>query len=112
MKNIVLVVCLFLFASTSFSQLERLVVEKYYISDANDATDTTGGGIAPGSVTYRVYADLLPNTRIKRMFGTSGHPFFVSSTQPFLIIKVKDNPLVKIFRKFFYQRIPLRWIRI
>lgn len=101
MKNIVLVVCFFLFASTSFSQLERLVVEKYYISDENDASDTTGGGIAPGSVTYRVYADLLPNTRIKRMFGTSGHPFFVSSTQPFFNNKSQGQSFGKDFSKVF-----------
>jgi Secretion system C-terminal sorting domain len=101
MKNIVLIICFIFSSVVSFAQLEKLVVEKYYISDANDATDTTGGGIAPGTVTYRVYADLLPNTRIKRIFGTSGHPFIVSSTQPFFNNKSQGQSFGKDFSKVF-----------
>ena len=43
---------------SAFAQLERVYIEKYYVSDANDATDTTGGILPAGSTTYRVYVDM------------------------------------------------------
>jgi hypothetical protein len=33
------------------AQLEKVIIEKYYVSDANDATDNLGGGIPQGSTT-------------------------------------------------------------
>lgn len=65
------------------AQLENIVVELYYISDANDATDTLGGGLPIGSKTYRVYADLAPNAKIKRLYGDANHPIIIRSTQAF-----------------------------
>lgn len=73
-----------LVTSTSvWSQLNRVSVETYYISDANDATDTTGGGIAVGTTTYRVYLHLEPNTRLTKIFGSQKRPLKFQSTQPF-----------------------------
>ncbi len=100
MKNIWFAFFL-LIVTDSFAQLERLVVEPYYISDVNDATDTTGGSLVVGSVTYRIYADLLPNTRIKRMFGATDHPFVVGSTQPFFNNKSQGQSFGKDFSKVF-----------
>lgn len=100
MKNIWIAI-FFLSCLMGNAQLERLVVETYYVSDSDDASDTTGGGIVPGSVTYRVYADLLPNTRIKRMFGSTNHPFMVSSTQPFFNNKSQGQSFGKDFSKVF-----------
>ena len=71
------------FLSPVFSQIENVIVETYYISDANDATDTLGGGLPIGSKTYRVYADLAPNAKIKRLYGDANHPIIIRSTQPF-----------------------------
>ncbi len=65
------------------AQLEKVIVEKYYVSDANDATDIDGGGVPLGSVTYRVYVDLKPGTILKRIYGDANHPFSVSSTEVF-----------------------------
>ncbi len=63
------------------SALENVIVEKYYISDANDAADTDGGTIlAEGSVTYRVYLDMGADCKLRGLFGDSLHPFIVSST--------------------------------
>ena len=48
---------LLLFAATAAvnllaqGDLENVIVETYYISDANDATDTIGGGVVVGSRT-------------------------------------------------------------
>ena len=71
------------FLSPVFSQLENVIVETYYISDANDATDTLGGGLPISSKTYRVYADLAPNAKIKRLYGDANHPIIIRSTEPF-----------------------------
>ncbi len=67
----------------SFGQLEKVIVERYYVSDANDATDITGGGLPEGSVTYRIYVDLAPGTLLKSIFGDAQHPFTISSSEVF-----------------------------
>lgn len=80
---------LFLFLLSFFSihflsaQLEGIKVETYYVSDANDATDTDGGGLEEGSVTYRIYVDMLPGSKLKRIYGDDNHPLVFSSTAPF-----------------------------
>ena len=68
---------------TSFSQIERVNVETYYIADADDATDTTGGHLEEGAVTYRIFIDLLPGSRIISIYGDNNHPLVFSSDQPF-----------------------------
>ena len=68
---------------TGFSQLEKVIVEKYYVSDLNDATDTLGGGLPVGSTTYRVYVDLAPGSVLKKIYGDANHPFSIQSTAPF-----------------------------
>jgi len=63
------------------AQIEKVIVETYYISDANDATDTTGGRIlAEGSKTFRIFIDLEPGYKIKRMFGDQNHTLLFSSS--------------------------------
>ncbi len=68
---------------TSFAQIERVNIETYYIADANDATDTTGGLLEEGAVTYRVFIDLLPGSKIISIYGDNNHPLVFSSDQPF-----------------------------
>lgn len=63
--------------------IEGLIVETYYVSDANDATDTDGGSLTEGSVTYRVFLDLAEGVKLRSIFGSSGHPLTVNSTTPF-----------------------------
>jgi hypothetical protein len=82
-----------------FSQIENVVVETYYISDSNDATDTTGGGIEIGTKTYRVYLDLVPGTRVKKIYGDLNHPLIFSSTQNFFNNKVDGQTFGKEFTK-------------
>lgn len=72
-----------LMAQMCLAQLERLIIEKYYITDASDATDTFGGGVPVGMVTYRVYADLVPGTRVMSLYGDEAHPFIIASTDTF-----------------------------
>jgi hypothetical protein len=65
------------------SELEDVRVETYYISDANDATDTDGGGLEAGSRTYRVFLDLGPGCTLLGLFADTNHLFTVESTAPF-----------------------------
>ena len=87
------------FLSPVFSQIENVIVETYYISDSNDASDTTGGGIEIGSKTYRIYLDLLPGTRVKKIYGDENHPLIFSSTENFFNNKVDGQTFGKEFSK-------------
>jgi len=88
MKKITLLASLF-FAVYSQAQngLEGIVVEKYYVSDAADSSDAdANGAVYPlhvGSVTYRVYADLLPGYSFIQTFGDQNHPLKVNTTTSF-----------------------------
>jgi hypothetical protein len=65
------------------AQLEKVIIEKYYVSDANDATDIDGGGVPIGSTTYRIYVDLKPGSILKSIYGDANHPFSISSSEVF-----------------------------
>ncbi len=61
--------------------LDSIMVEKYYVSDANDKTvDATGGVLPLHSVTYRVYADLKPGYKFEAAYGVDVAPHGVVST--------------------------------
>jgi hypothetical protein len=69
--------------SSAWAQLERVLVERYYVADSLDATDTIGGGVEQGAVTYRIYMDLLPGAQLLEIYGDADHPFRIESTAPF-----------------------------
>lgn len=56
--------------------LEGIVVEKYYLSDADDVA----GGLQEGSITYRVYADLKPDYTVLNFTAFSVHPISIRVT--------------------------------
>jgi hypothetical protein len=102
-KNIFLVLLFQSLSFISFSQLEKVIVEKYYVSDLNDATDTLGGGLAFGSTTYRVYVDLAPGSILKKIYGDVNHPFSIQSTAPFFNHKSDGQTFAKDFVKNRYS---------
>ena len=84
MKTLLTTLFFSLFAAYyATAQLEKVIIEKYYVSDANDATDVDGGGVPVGSTTYRIYLDLKPGTVLKRIYGDANHPFSISSSEVF-----------------------------
>jgi hypothetical protein len=87
---------------TSFSQLEKVIVEKYYVSDLNDATDTLGGGVPVGSTTYRIYVDLAPGSTLRKIYGDANHPFSIQSTAPFFNHESDGQTFAKDFVKNRY----------
>jgi len=80
------------FSVSAQIDIENVIVETYYVSDANDATDTDGGALAAGSVTYRVFLDLLPGVRLRGFFGSVNHPFVISSTEVFFNNEDRGEP--------------------
>ncbi|MEO8149681.1 MAG: hypothetical protein ABI723_18730 [Bacteroidia bacterium] len=63
--------------------LENIIVEKYYISDSADAAAPKGGHLPAGSVTYRIYADLLPGYRFQAAYGVAGHELRIATSTSF-----------------------------
>ena len=66
------------------AQVKGLVVEKYYVAGSADLTDSIGGrSLEAGSVTYRVFVELEPGSRITKVFGDTNHILRFTSTSPF-----------------------------
>jgi len=84
MKKITFILGLIAFNSNGYSQngLEGIIVEKYYVSNAADALGSLGT-LPEGSVTYRIYADMLPGYRFQALYGDVNHAFKVSTTTTF-----------------------------
>ena len=63
--------------------LKRIILEKYYLSDDNDATDTYGGRLADSSATYRIYADLNEGFKLIDVYGDANHSLIIGTTTKF-----------------------------
>ena len=76
-----------LFSSiTSYAQqgLEKVIVEKYYISNAYDTSANNYASKLPqGSVTYRIFADLLPGYKFSAAYGSPEHTLKIATTTTF-----------------------------
>jgi hypothetical protein len=84
LKNLILGLALAMSGLFAQAQtgLENVIVEKYYVANAADAAASTG--ILPvGSVTYRIYADMLPGYKFQAAYGTSTHTLKVTTTTSF-----------------------------
>ncbi|MBK7944234.1 MAG: hypothetical protein IPJ85_02495 [Flavobacteriales bacterium] len=63
---------------------EGIIVETYYVADADDAADTDGGpGLVASAKTYRVYVDMLPGYKLVSVGGFPNHPLAISTTTSF-----------------------------
>jgi hypothetical protein len=103
MKTFITTLILSLFVGQYASaQLEKVIIEKYYVSDSNDATDVSGGGVPIGSTTYRIYLDLKPGTILKRIYGDANHPFSISSSEVFFNNILDGRTFAKDFIKGRY----------
>ncbi len=74
MKKLLLLFAVSLSTHCAMSQgLEGVIVEKYYLSEANDTLANLDGGILPvGSVTYRIFVDMLPGYTLQACYGEPG----------------------------------------
>jgi hypothetical protein len=86
MKSILYLFILVFYFLSEFSaraQIDNVIIEKYYISDIQDATDTLGGSLPEKSVTYRIFIDLAKGCLLKSIYGNPNHQLFFSSTEKF-----------------------------
>lgn len=90
------------YSTTVFSQLQKVIVEKYYISDANDFSDISGGIVPIGSTTYRIFIDLAPGSVLKNIYGDVNHPFKITSTEVFFNNILDGQTFAKDFIKNRY----------
>src|SRR5205085_9051099 len=49
----------------------------------NDAKAVKGGHLAAGSVTYRIFVDMLPAYRFQAAYGVPGHELRIATTTSF-----------------------------
>ncbi len=72
--------------------LEQIIVEKYYVSDANDTAANLDGGVLPvGSTTYRIYADMLPYYKFQAAYGVPGHDLIIQTSTLFFNNEDRGN---------------------
>ncbi len=83
--------------------IKKVIVETYYVSDANDATDTTGGLLEIGSKTYRIYVQLTPGYKLKKVYGDVNHALKISSTENFFNNTDRGKSFGKDINKNYYQ---------
>ncbi|MBI1266281.1 MAG: hypothetical protein GC193_02495 [Cryomorphaceae bacterium] len=84
MRNVLVIVFSLSISVLGRSQgLENILVETYYVSDSNDATDTDGGSLEVGSVTYRVFVDMAPGYELQAVYGNENHPLSISTSTYF-----------------------------
>ncbi len=64
--------------------LEKIIVEKYYISEASDTICNSVGGKLPiGSLTYRIYVDMLPGYKLHTIYGNKNHELIIKTDTKF-----------------------------
>ena len=98
--------CILLNSSILFSQIENVIVEKYYVTDSSDAADNSeplSGGIAIGTTTYRVFVDLAPGSKLKKIFGSANYPFKIASDSVFFNHLTSGQSFAKEFAKIDYE---------
>lgn len=65
--------------------LEDVIVETYYAANADDATDTDGGELTAGSITYRIYIDLADSAKysLTSIYGNADHELKIATSTTF-----------------------------
>ena len=84
MKKIIVGLGLVMLGAFAHAQqgLERIIVEKFYVSNAADSVGSYGT-LPVGSVTYRIYADMLPGYKFQMAYGNSKHSLSFSTSTSF-----------------------------
>ncbi len=70
--------------------LEKVIVEKYYVSNEADMA-ASAGNLPVGSVTWRIYLDMLPGYKFQTAYGDSKHPLSITTTTSFFNNEDRGN---------------------
>lgn len=97
--------------------LEGIEVEKYYISsEADTVVADSMGYLPPGSVTYRIYADLYEEYRLQAVYGVPEHALRISTTTRFFNTAKGDGKMANDLNPFSFAKNPLlmldSWISV
>jgi len=68
---------------TTQAQLENVIIEKYYVSNSSDATDTNGSAVSANSTTYRIYIDMAKGCKLKKIYSDANHELKISGDSIF-----------------------------
>ena len=101
-KYFLIAITFIAFLTPSFSQVENVIVEKYYITDQSDALNTIGGKLPKGYITYRIYVDLAKSNKMLRLFGDNGFQFKIVSTDTIYNHQDEGQSFAKDFVKSRY----------
>ena len=87
MKKVVLFISIGFWGLLANAQngLEKIIVEKYYISNADDSAASVASGtiLKPGSVTYRIFVDMLPGYKFASVYGNNNHEMVLETSTYF-----------------------------
>ncbi len=106
MKKITLSLLFALFCAFAFAQngLEKIIVEKYYISDVHDTASRKFAGHLPiGSVTYRIYVDMLPGYKFESAYGSPTHSLRIATTTLFFNNEDKGGTVANVIPKDYLK---------
>ena len=92
MRKVVLVLGLVFLGTLTKAQngLEKVIVERYYVTNSADAAASVGT-LPVGSVAYRVYVDMLPGYKFQMAYGNSLHPLTLATTTTFFNNEDRGN---------------------
>lgn len=72
------------YSSAKKGGLEGIIIEKYYVSTIADQTNQKYTGALPeGSMTYRIFVDLLPGYRFQAAYGNMNHALIIKTSTSF-----------------------------
>ena len=81
---ILTVVFIIVSSNVGVAQIKGVSVETYYVADINDITDNTGGrSLSLGAKTYRIFVELEPGSKLRKIYGDSLHPLLIMSDSIF-----------------------------
>ena len=63
--------------------LEKVIVEKYYVSDTSDYNNKDASPLPKGSVTYRIFIQMKPNYKLQLVYGNQKHELFLATSTRF-----------------------------
>jgi hypothetical protein len=79
----IVILFVFSFFISVNAQLENVFIEKYYISNSSDATDTNGSVVSTNSTTYRIYIDMAKGSKLKKLYSNDQHELMISGDSTF-----------------------------